>query len=169
MDRIDGTKVREFLGKYKYAALILLIGLVLMLLPDFSGKNMESHDSSLITQTEQKQDSETRLEEILSQIQGAGKVSVMLTTSKGAETIYQTDNETINGNDTGSIRVDTVIISEENRSENGLIRQVNPAVYQGAIVVCQGADNPSVKLAITEAVSKITGLGADRICVVKMK
>jgi hypothetical protein len=39
----------------------------------------------------------------------------------------------------------------------------------GAIVVCQGADSPSVKLAITQAVAKITGLGTDEICVLKMK
>ena len=42
-------------------------------------------------------------------------------------------------------------------------------VYQGAIILCQGADSPSVRLAITQAVSKVTGLPTDRIAVLKMK
>jgi stage III sporulation protein AG len=36
-------------------------------------------------------------------------------------------------------------------------------------VVCQGADDPVVKLLIVDAVSKVTGLGADKISVMKMK
>jgi stage III sporulation protein AG len=39
----------------------------------------------------------------------------------------------------------------------------------GAIVLCQGADVPSVRLAIVDAVSKVTGLVANQISVLKMK
>jgi hypothetical protein len=42
-------------------------------------------------------------------------------------------------------------------------------VYQGAVVLCQGAADAAVRLAVVEAVSKATGLGADKICVLKMK
>ena len=49
------------------------------------------------------------------------------------------------------------------------MRQENPAQYLGVIVVCEGADSPAVRLAIVEAVSDVTGLGADRISVLKMK
>ena len=55
------------------------------------------------------------------------------------------------------------------RADPGLVRQVNPPEYLGAVVLCQGADNPSVKLSIVEAVSKATGLTTDRITVLKMK
>lgn len=41
--------------------------------------------------------------------------------------------------------------------------------YQGAIVVCQGADDPGVKLALVQAVASVTGLGTDQITVVKMR
>ena len=37
----------------------------------------------------------------------------------------------------------------------------------GAAVVCQGADNASARLAITEAVRCYTGLGADQIVIFK--
>jgi hypothetical protein len=39
----------------------------------------------------------------------------------------------------------------------------------GAVVVCQGADSASVRLAIAQAVRCYTGLGADRIEIFKME
>ena len=61
------------------------------------------------------------------------------------------------------------MISGSDRGQEGLIKQVNAPTYRGAIVVCQGADDPVVKLSITEAVSRATGLGVDKISVIKMK
>ena len=85
----------------------------------------------------------------------------MLTMAQGQETCYQTDQR---GEDHS-----TVTVTDSDRKEQGLIRQVNPPVYLGAIVVCQGGDDPTVRLAIVESVAKVTGLGADRISVMKMK
>ena len=109
------------------------------------------------------------LSDILCHIDGAGNVQVLLTTERGEETIYQTDSHTSVGGDNNSAQVETVIISGSERNQSGLIKQINPPTYMGAIVVCQGADSPIVRLAIVEAVSKVTGLGADRISVLKMK
>ena len=39
----------------------------------------------------------------------------------------------------------------------------------GAVVVCDGGDDAAVRLAVTQAVSAYTGLGSDRITVMKMK
>ena len=39
----------------------------------------------------------------------------------------------------------------------------------GAVIVAEGAGQPSVKLALTNAVMSLTGLGADKITVIKMK
>ena len=39
----------------------------------------------------------------------------------------------------------------------------------GAVVVCQGADQPYVRLDVTNAVAAYTGLGSDKISVIKMK
>ncbi len=38
---------------------------------------------------------------------------------------------------------------------------------RGAAVVCQGADNASVRLAVTDAIRCYTGLGADEIVIFK--
>lgn len=165
MDRMNiRSRLTELFKKYRYAVMIVLLGVVLMCLPSRRENTVEP-----VTESTKAEDVQTGLEEslsaILSQIKGAGKVEVLLTEAVGAETLYQSDSDTV----TDSQRLDTVIISDGNRAQSGLIRQINPPSYQGAIVVCQGADSSAVKLAIVDAVSSVTGLGADRITVLKMK
>lgn len=168
MDWINAKdKILEFLKKYKYAVLILVLGLVLMTLPERSTQEQTSQEPTV--QPETQLTTEDRLAEVLSQIQGVGKVRVLLTLSQGEETLYQTNNETVSSAESGTVRVETVIVSNADRGESGLIRQVNPPTFLGALIVCQGGDRPGVQLAVVDAVSKLTGLGSDQISVLKMK
>ena len=160
--------ITDFLQKYKYVCLVLLVGLLLMLLPDLSSPQSSSEKQAEIP-SQTKTSEEEKLAAILTQIEGAGEVRVMLSLSRGEETVYQADTDNSSGENTSSLRMESVIISTEDRKETGLIRQVNPAVYQGAVIVCKGADDPVVKLSIVEAVADITGLGSDKISVLKMK
>jgi stage III sporulation protein AG len=116
-----------------------------------------------------QQSIDLRLEEILSCIDGAGKVRVFLSEAAGEQTIFQTDEEVSSGASSSSSSSQTVIISGSDRTEQGMIVQIIPPRYQGAVIVCQGADRASVRLAIVEAVSNATGLASDRITVLKMK
>jgi stage III sporulation protein AG len=102
-------------------------------------------------------------------IRGAGKVQVLLTVAAGEEYLYQTNSDISTSANGSEARTDTVTVTDSQRNDTGLLRQVNPPVYLGAVVVCQGADRAEVRLAIVEAVSTYTGLGADRISVLKMK
>ena len=159
--------ITDGIKRYRYALLVLLLGLGLMLIP---GKNAENPEapSQTVSAQEEAQSLDEQLANTLSQIKGAGKVHVMLTLSAGAETIYQTDKDISEG-ENGSSRWDTVIITGADRAQSGLISQVNPPTYLGAIIVCEGADKASVRLAIVEAVSRVTGLGANQISVLEMK
>lgn len=152
-------KIREFLVKYRYALLVLLVGLVLMLLP--TGSDPQTKQPETESSPSKVQDITQELTEILASIQGVGKVQVMLTVEEGEKTVYQYDEKT-----SGK---DTVIITDGNREESGLVYQVISRKYRGAVVVCQGADSASVRLSVIEAVAKVTGLGTDRISVLKMK
>ena len=158
------NRASELFKKYRYGILIVLLGIVLMCLP-----SMDQDDTGAAEPPVSETAAEVPLGEslaaILSQIKGAGRVEVLLTEAKGAETMYQSDENS--GSDTQ--RQDTVIISGSDRSQNGLVRQINPPSYLGAIVVCQGADSAAVRLAIVQAVSSVTGLGSDHITVLKMK
>ncbi|MBR7123177.1 MAG: hypothetical protein IKC95_06970 [Oscillospiraceae bacterium] len=159
-------KIQPFLKKYKYVIIILTIGLVLMLMPDTKATSTNIQDYS---SKAAEPSLEERLEKILSNVSGAGNVKVMLTIAEGEETFYQTNEDATSNNDAESFKTNTVTITDAQRNETGLIKQVNPAIYKGAIIVCQGGDNPVVQLAIVDAVSKITGLGANQISVLKMK
>ena len=166
---MDGLKIKEkitqWTGKYKYVALILLLGLCLMAIPG----RKETQNAPVPQQTSQEETVEDQLARILTQIQGAGRVEVMLTEAVGEQTLYLSNEDTDTSQEASSVRRETVIVTNENRAEAGLVQQVNPPQYLGALVVCQGADSPAVRLAIVEAVSKVTGLGANRISVLKMK
>ena len=159
-------KLLQFLHKYKYVAVVLLAGIVLMLIP--TGKET-TVEPALTAREDSILSVEERLAQILRQIKGAGEVQVLITEAFGEETIYQTNDNISEGDTSTSTRKDTVTITDSQRNQQGLIRQQNPPKYLGAIVVCQGGDQPTVRLAIIDAVSKVTGLGADKIAILKMK
>ena len=164
------TKLKHlpiFLKKYKYPVLIILIGLILLSLPEFNSGQAVTTDPD--TASTVKNDLEVRLSTILSLIDGAGEVQVILSVEAGEEVIYQT-NENQNSSDSSTnTKSDTVTITAADRATVGLIKQVNPEVFKGALVVCPGADDPTVRLAIVDGISKLTGLGANQISVLKMK
>lgn len=154
-------KAGPFLKQYRYVVLLLMLGVLLMLLP----KRQETEPEAPVSVPESVDSLEEDLARILTRIRGAGRVEVLLTEYAGTETLYQTDaDRTVD-----SLREDTVVISDRERGESGLVRQVIPPRYMGAVVVCQGGDNPAVKLAILEAVSRATGLKSNQISVLKMK
>ena len=161
------NKALTALGKHKYALVILALGLVFMLLPTQAETKQPQTQQTQQTAT-QAQDPQQALQSILSRVEGAGKVEVLLTYAAGPQTVYQEDADITEG-ENGVTRYQTIIIRGSDGSETGLIQQVIPAKYLGAVILCQGADKPKVKLAVVEAVSKATGLGADQISVLKMK
>ena len=166
--KVNMKKVTDKLHKFRYPILIVLIGLVLMRFP-VSGGNSERTVVPVEDVSAVDLKMEENLSRILGRIQGAGDVYVMLTTTRGEEIIYQTDQDISKGTDTVAQKSDTVIVTDASRNETGLVRQINSPVYLGAIVVCSGADDPTVRLSIVEAISKVTGIGANKISVLKMK
>ena len=156
----------EFLKKYGYTVVVILAGLLLMLLP--SREKIQSESIPVQTQQETP-DLQTQLETILSRVEGAGKVKVLLTQSMSERTLYQTDDTSDTSELSQSVRNEVVILTDPSRGQKALVQQVIAPVYLGAVVLCQGADRPAVKLAIIEAVANATGLGTHNISVLKMK
>lgn len=163
-----GNKAKGWIYRFRYPILVLLIGLVLLTVPS-RAKLSANTQTDPVTPTPAVPNTAQQLTEILQQIQGVGKVKVLLTVSKGEQTKYQEDEDHAVSENESNIRTETVIIRDAEDNESALITQVIPPEYLGAIVVCEGADNANVKLAVLEAVSKATGLRSDRISVLKMK
>lgn len=158
-------KARLWLKEYRYVLLVLFLGIVLMLLPQSKAAE-EGDKETPVPETVAEESLQEQLEQLLSIVQGAGKVRVLLTEAAGERVIYQTDGEESSQN---TRRTDTVILSDSGRAESGLVQQILPPTFQGAVILCQGADSAAVRLALIEAVSNATGLTSDRISVLKMK
>lgn len=166
-------RLPQRLGKFKYPVLILLLGVLLLLLPRPSGREAEPEATApAVEERSTLAVEETRLANLLSRIQGAGAVEVMLSLKSGEQIHYQTDTQLQTGGSTEeSLRQEdnTVLYGTGSGTQSALVQQVTAPTYQGAIVVCQGADDPGVKLALVQAVASVTGLGTDQITVVKMR
>ncbi len=171
----DWTKrLVAMLRKNAAVFILLALGLVLLMLP---GKGEEA-DTPAQTPTGQSggtgdsggtetgderslYETEQMLAQLLSAIDGAGEVRVMLSLDTRDETVYAADVDS--GGST------TVIVSAGSQTQQAVVSSVNCARYRGAVVLAQGADSPTVRLMITQAISALTGLGADSISVLKMK
>ena len=170
MDQLkERIQITKWIGNYKYPILVLALGILLMLLPNYFGGTEKTEEEPIRETTVVPESVNSELARILTMVDGAGKVEVMLTVAKGEEILYQTDPKATDYEAGTVINSSTVIVTNESREESGLVRQVIPKTYMGAIVVCQGAEDPSVRLAIVQAVSDVTGLRSDQISVMKMK
>ena len=162
----------EKLKGAKYVLLVLLAGLVLLLLP--TGREEKAgqdppEDSGL--KTDAAGDLEARLEDILSLIDGAGQVRVLLTAADDGERVLARDTETASESRDGETRTESaetsVVIQRTGGSEPVEITCRAPR-YRGAVVAAQGADDARVRLELLEAVKAATGLSGDVIRIVKM-
>lgn len=155
--------IRAKLGSYKYAGLILLLGIGLMLMPHQTGS--KEPEPAVQLQTE---DLETRLEELLCHVAGAGEVQVLLTLEEGTAYEYQTDLQENTDEQEHQVQRETVLVGRGSGLEEPVTVRTQYPVYRGAVVLCTGADRASVRLDVVNAVSSVTGLGSDKISVIKM-
>lgn len=158
------TSIAAYWKKYRYIGIVLLAGFLLISFPQQKQDSSVPEAATIRTET-----MEQSLSALLSKLSGAGKVEVLLSRKSGEETIFQLDEDRTSGTDRTELRTDTVMVTDAQRNETGLIRQINPPVYLGAVILCQGADNAAVRLSVVEAVKSATGLSSDRITVLKMK
>ena len=159
--------------RYKYAALVALIGAGLLLWPALGREDpAPSRGGSGLEAAGSGRDVQTReLEEILGAMNGVGQVKVMLTVDSDGERQLAQDTQLSYSGDTAapedySRRSETVRLDGSGGDEAVVVRRTYPT-YRGALVVCQGGGNAEVRLAVTEAVTALTGLSADRVAVAK--
>jgi stage III sporulation protein AG len=154
--------------RYKFVLIVIAAGLILLAMPSESDKSRtETMEGVLGTEEDFSVEAlEEKLSAILSRIEGAGKVSVMLTVKSGTERILATDLEASQSGTELDRTEETVILSKDAGEEVVLIGQNYPT-FQGALVVCPGGGDPQIQLEITRALAALTGLGAGRITVCK--
>ncbi|MBR5113960.1 MAG: stage III sporulation protein AG [Oscillospiraceae bacterium] len=117
-------------------------------------------------------DEEEKIAQALSRIDGAGKVTILLTLKSGVRREVAEDEKfehSSRGDDasTSSART-SVKLQSGSGNQSALTLRYDYPEYLGALVITESAD-ASVKLAVTQAVMSLTGLSADKITVVKGK
>lgn len=135
-----------------------------------------------VSNNDEKDELETKLEGILEKISGVGKVKVMLTYTETSELklIYNEDSSTSNTNETdsdGGTRTVTEndsqkeVVFKENTdgSKEPITQSISSPKIEGAIIVAEGADNPTVKTNIIQAIEAATDLATHKIQVFKME
>lgn len=118
---------------------------------------------------------ELRLEEVLSQAEGAGRVRVFITFKDSGELIVKSDvSESARMNDGGqlseSTREEKVIFKKE--GDGTLTPYVTKTIYpeiSGVLVLAEGASDAGVVARLTEAVSAVLGIEINKIRVMKME
>ncbi len=168
-------KLFKVLMRYKYLLLVVAVGLALILWPTAEGNssNADSGDYPAFSLDEM----EKKLESALASVDGAGRVEVMLTLHSDMHVLVQEDVNSQSSRkmeegvmtdyDTTSQRK-TVVVSSGSNQQPIITRRIYPE-FEGAVVVCDGGDKAGIRLAISEAVSALTGLGSDKITILKMK
>ncbi len=153
------------IGPKKIIPILLAVGVLFMVFPSHS---KETAIPTMATQTEidATDTLEARMAEILSCVSGAGEVRVMLTVRDNGETEFQTDTEEYQNGEHWETKTETVFGRD---SSSPVIRRKTEPTFLGAVVLCQGAENDRVRYDITNAVCRLTGLGSDKIAVLKMK
>ncbi|NLU23509.1 MAG: stage III sporulation protein AG [Clostridiales bacterium] len=166
-ERKKQIRLPELLKKYKFALIVILAGILLMLVPSLGSSAQKSNATDTAdADTFSIEEQETKMEDTLGKMGGVGKVQVMLTLKSGTELHLAEDSDEKSGNESQT-KTETVIINRGSGTQDIVVTKRIYPEYQGAVVVCQGADTPSIRLAVTEAVRALTGLSTDKISVVK--
>ena len=160
-------KLRDILKKYRFAALVALAGVVLMLLP---GKKDSMPDAETAEgETFSLEETERRMAEVLGAMDGVGRVQVMLTLKTGPTLQLAQDMDLEQEEGSLRQRSQPVTVNRGSGRQEVVVTQRLYPTYQGAVVVCQGAGDSRVRLRVMETVAVLTGLSSDKISVVQWK
>ena len=156
-------KIQQMLVKYKWILLVIGVGLLLLLLPGGGTEKQEKVETS--SETFDLDATEAKFSAALSEVEGAGKVTVVLSVKTGARQMLAQDSKYVEKDSGREESTSTVVLSKGSGTQEAITLQEIYPQFQGAVVICDGGDDPSVRLKLTEATSALTGLGADKISI----
>lgn len=157
------------LEKYKYVALVALVGVLLLVWPTTDGRETADAQAQPRADPFATEELEGRLERALSQVEGAGQVTVVLTLDASPRQVLAQEGRSVVGEGRTERETEVILAARGSGTQEPVeLQQLGPS-YRGALVVAAGGDDPSVRLSLIQAVSALTGLGSDKISICKGK
>ena len=160
-------------SKYKLQLAAVAAALFLLLISCFAdtAKEEKAESGTDFCAREYIRLLESELENLLSSLEGAGEVKVMITLENGAESKYatQTQQKTENANGREEFKEEYVIVKKGASNEECIVISVSEPRVRGVAVAAQGADSPEVNKAITETVCAVFDISSADVSVEKMK
>lgn len=161
---MNKDRIQKFLKNKNNIALyiILIIGVAMMIC---GGGQKEKQSGEKISEITERTDEE-KLCDILSEIEGVGDVSVMITYFESekkdiAYEVRESENKR-DSNGNGEKTVDRQAVMSDGTPM--IVKEIYPEV-KGVIVVAQGAENVKVRENISTAVQAVMNVAAHRVCV----
>ena len=158
----------EKIPKEKRPIILAAGGVLLMcviLLSSFfdAGKN-EIKDTKSDTETYEENgyvsELERKLTDIISSIEGAGRVKVMITLENSEENVYAVDiNESKN----------EYVLIKTSSDEGGLLLKIIQPKIRGVAIVCDGGEISKVKMRILDAACSAMGISSSKVSISKME
>ena len=157
----QGRRLRRESLAVTVGVMAMLLLLLSELLP--SGNTQKTAASTVRTAavSQYQTQLEQQLEELISQLQGAGRTTVMVTLTTGEETIYAVDTQT---GDLQQQETHVLLQDGSALAETTYLPQVC-----GVAVLCEGGGDVRVAARITELLHSLLDLPANRICVEQRK
>jgi stage III sporulation protein AG len=177
---ISSFKKLDTKKKIQYVAILLLVVIILTIyFSSFKGNATKDTPAEPTKETMQAEDLESKLEGILSSIEGAGRVVVCITYESTPEIVPAISenkqiSSTTNAGEDGTSTINTestqsdVVTLNGNSGGSALVLRENSPKVMGVIVVAEGADDIGVRLNLLEAVETVLNVSPDRVDVYKM-
>lgn len=182
---VSTEKIRNFFTKNFILIIFCGVGILMVL---FSNLFFTSSNSEKKVAADEKNEEGAaeyvmkitdELKRLIKNIEGVGSCEVMLTVESGPQHVYVSEEKNseqkTEDTESGRMRIETkregeetyVIINDQN-GQRALIRTTLSPKIKGVVVLCSGADNPTVKLSVVNAVTTIFKIPSNRVCVIKI-
>lgn len=164
----------------KWLVIIGLCGILLIALSSFIDKSKPTEQNN--TQTQSKITARQYKEELESQVKAAichvtgGRVNVVITLDSDVEYIYASEGKSESSEQKNSgnnareqkgagSENNYVIVKDSDGNEAPLVVTAVMPSIKGAVVNCEGADNPATKAQVTQIVTTALNIDETRVCV----
>ena len=153
--------------KTKKNLLLPIVSILVIVMIIISSVTSKSDKQEPETTTSQNMQTETQvmLEELISGIKGVGNVKVMITYKSSGEYVYAENSKSETNGDRQSSNSEIVLYESQDGNDEGLIVSVKNPDISGVAIICDGGNNVKIKAEITELITKLFGIGADRVYV----